>query len=88
MSLFSRWIKILLIFFPWKFLKDYFRLLSMLKLPIFLDSIGTVLVGIMAGPWAGGLTGLLPNCPMLMLLGLRINVISKFEMCSDPIIEL
>lgn len=37
------------------------QLVSMLKLPIFLDSIGTVLVGIMAGPWAGGLTGLLTN---------------------------
>lgn len=37
------------------------QLVSLLKLPIFLDSIGTVLVGIMAGPWAGGLTGLLTN---------------------------
>lgn len=37
------------------------QLVSMLKLPIFLDSIGTVLVGVLAGPWAGGLTGLLTN---------------------------
>lgn len=37
------------------------QLVSMLKLPIFLDSIGTVLVGLVAGPWAGGLTGLLTN---------------------------
>lgn len=37
------------------------QLVSMLKLPIFLDSIGTVLVGLLAGPWAGGLTGLLTN---------------------------
>ena len=28
-----------------------------LKLPIYLDSIGTVLVGAIAGPWAGALTG-------------------------------
>ena len=37
------------------------QLVSLLKLPIFLDSIGTILVGILAGPWAGGLTGLLTN---------------------------
>lgn len=37
------------------------QLVSMLKLPIFLDSIGTVLVGLLAGPWAGGLTGLFTN---------------------------
>ena len=30
-----------------------------LRLPIYLDSIGTVLVGVLAGPWAGALTGLL-----------------------------
>src|SRR6187551_1324790 len=32
-----------------------------LRLPIYLDSIGTVLVGVLAGPWAGALTGLLSN---------------------------
>lgn len=32
-----------------------------LKLPVYLDSIGTVLVGVLAGPWAGALTGLLAN---------------------------
>ena len=32
-----------------------------LKLPIYMDSIGTVLVGVLAGPWAGALTGLLAN---------------------------
>jgi hypothetical protein len=32
-----------------------------LRLPIYLDSIGTVLVGALAGPWAGALTGLLAN---------------------------
>jgi hypothetical protein len=36
-------------------------LVSLLKLPIYLDSIGTVLVGVLAGPWAGALTGLLSN---------------------------
>jgi energy-coupling factor transport system substrate-specific component len=32
-----------------------------LKVPLYLDSIGTVLVGVLAGPWAGALTGLLSN---------------------------
>jgi len=37
------------------------QMVSLLKLPIFLDSIGTILVGVLAGPLAGGLTGLLTN---------------------------
>ncbi len=37
------------------------QLLIILKLPIYLDSIGTVLVGALAGPWAGALTGALTN---------------------------
>lgn len=36
-------------------------LVVFLRLPIYLDSIGTVLVGVLAGPWAGALTGLLAN---------------------------
>ena len=32
-----------------------------LKIPIYLDSIGTILVGALAGPFAGALTGLLSN---------------------------
>jgi hypothetical protein len=32
-----------------------------LKIPIYLDSIGTILVGALAGPIAGGVTGLLSN---------------------------
>jgi hypothetical protein len=34
---------------------------SVLKLPIYLDSIGTILVGVLAGPIAGALTGILSN---------------------------
>lgn len=30
-------------------------------LPLYLDSIGTVLVGVLVGPWAGALTGFLSN---------------------------
>jgi energy-coupling factor transport system substrate-specific component len=37
------------------------QLIYALKIPLYLDSIGTVLVGVLAGPWAGALTGLLAN---------------------------
>ena len=36
-------------------------LVSVLGLPIFLDSIGTVLVAVICGPWAGLVTGLVSN---------------------------
>ena len=36
-------------------------LTAFLRLPLYLDSVGTVLVGALAGPWAGALTGLLSN---------------------------
>ena len=32
-----------------------------LRLPLYLDSVGTILVGALAGPWAGALTGVLAN---------------------------
>src|SRR5919109_3463809 len=34
---------------------------SALKLPLFLDSIGTVLAGLLAGPWVAGIAGLITN---------------------------
>lgn len=37
------------------------QLIYTLKVPLYLDSIGTVLVGVVAGPWAGALTGLIAN---------------------------
>lgn len=37
------------------------EIVVLLKLPIYLDSIGTVLVAAVAGPWAGALTGALSN---------------------------
>lgn len=40
------------------------------KVPLYMDSIGTVLVGALAGGWAGALTGLLSN----MIWGLLGNV--------------
>ena len=37
------------------------QLTIILKVPIYLDSIGTVLVGALVGPWAGAVTGGLAN---------------------------
>ena len=34
---------------------------SALKLPLFLDTIGTILAAVLLGPWLGALTGLLSN---------------------------
>ncbi len=36
-------------------------LASALKLPLFLDTIGTILAAVLLGPWLGALTGLLSN---------------------------
>lgn len=68
------------------------QLVSLLKLPIFLDSIGTVLVGILAGPLAGGLTGLLTNliwglisspvaaafAPVAMMIGIVAGLCARY----------
>ncbi len=45
-----------------------------LKLPIYLDSIGTILVGVLAGPLAGALTGILANLIWGYLLPAPIGV--------------
>jgi len=37
------------------------QLVLAVKVPLYLDSIGTVLVGILAGPWAGAVTGFLSS---------------------------
>lgn len=37
------------------------QIVSMLKLPVYMDCIGTVMVGAVCGPWAGALTGALSN---------------------------
>jgi len=39
-----------------------------LKLPVYLDSIGTILVGVLAGPIAGAATGLLSNLAWTFML--------------------
>jgi energy-coupling factor transport system substrate-specific component len=37
------------------------QIVVLLRLPVYLDSIGTVIVAVIAGPWAGALTGTLSN---------------------------
>jgi len=68
------------------------QIVSTLKLPIFLDSIGTVLVAVLAGPWAGGLTGLLSNliwglisdpvaaafAPVALIIGVVAGLCAKY----------
>lgn len=70
------------------------QLVSLLKLPIFLDSIGTVLVALLAGPWAAALTGLLSNliwglvsdpvaaafAPVAMVIGLVAGLLAQAGM--------
>jgi len=41
---------------------------SALKVPVYLDSIGTILVGVLAGPLAGAATGLLSNLAWTFVL--------------------
>lgn len=38
-----------------------YQMSTILKLPIFVDQIGTILVSMIAGPWVGMVTGLLSN---------------------------
>jgi len=38
-----------------------FQIANVLRLPIFLDTIGTILIGVVAGPWVAPLAGLITN---------------------------
>ncbi|WP_053368552.1 ECF transporter S component [Bacillus sp. FJAT-27245] len=38
-----------------------FQLTNVLRLPIFLDTIGTILIGVIAGPWVALVAGLVTN---------------------------
>jgi hypothetical protein len=51
------------------------QLIKTLRLPIYLDSIGTVLTGALFGPWVGLLTGLLSNT-IWTLIGLDAYALS------------
>lgn len=43
--------------------------IQVLNLPLFLDTIGTVLVALLAGPWVAAVTGILTN----IVIGLTMN---------------
>ena len=67
------------------------QIASTLSLPIFLDSIGTMLIALLAGPWVAALTGLLTNliwglisdpvaaafAPVAMVIGLVSGLLAR-----------
>ncbi|WP_265693590.1 ECF transporter S component [Providencia rustigianii] len=67
------------------------QLSSMLKLPIFLDSIGTLICALLAGPWVAVFSGLLTNLlwglisspiaaaftPVAMMIGLSAGLLAR-----------
>ena len=69
------------------------QLASLLKLPVYLDTIGTMLTAILAGPWVGAVTGLLSNVvtgianpvnfwfiPVNIIVGLVVGFLSRKDM--------
>ncbi|MDH5161662.1 ECF transporter S component [Heyndrickxia oleronia] len=50
-----------------------YQLSTILKLPVFVDQIGTIMVSMIAGPWIGLLTGLLGNVVNGMLNPIAIG---------------
>jgi len=56
-----------------------------LKLPIYLDSIGTILVGVLAGPLAGALTGILSNLIWQYAPGIGGSNIGPFAVTAGVI---
>lgn len=70
------------------------QLVSMMKLPIFLDSIGTILAALLMGPWVGMATGLCTNlfwgvfsgpiaaafAPVSMVIGLSVGLLARYGM--------
>src|SRR5947199_167321 len=55
---------------------------QVLKLPIYLDSIGTILVGVLAGPIAGALTGILANLIWQYAPGIGRGTIGPFAVVA------
>ncbi len=58
---------------------------TVLKLPIYLDSIGTILVGVLAGPIAGALTGILSNLIWQYAPGIGGGSIGPFAITAGVI---
>ncbi|MDO4565857.1 MAG: ECF transporter S component [Oscillospiraceae bacterium] len=68
------------------------QLASLLKLPVYLDTIGTMLTAILSGPWVGAVTGLLTNIvtgianpvnfwfiPVNVIVGLVVGFLSRAD---------
>lgn len=66
---------------------------SLLKLPVYLDTIGTMLTAILSGPWVGAVTGLVTNIvtgianpvnfwfiPVNVIVGLVVGYLSRKDM--------
>ncbi|MDQ3870192.1 MAG: ECF transporter S component [Chloroflexota bacterium] len=62
-----------------------FTVQTVLKLPIYLDSIGTILVGVLAGPLAGALTGILSNLIWQYAPGIGGGSIGPFAITAGVI---
>lgn len=58
---------------------------TVLKLPIYLDSIGTILVGVLAGPLAGALTGAASNLIWQYAPGIGGGTIGPFAITAAVI---
>jgi hypothetical protein len=58
---------------------------TVLKLPIYLDSIGTILVGVLAGPIAGAATGVLSNLIWQYAPGIGGGTIGPFAITAGVI---
>jgi hypothetical protein len=58
---------------------------TVLKLPIYLDSIGTILVGVLAGPIPGALTGILSNLIWQYAPGIGGGTIGPFAIVAGVI---
>jgi hypothetical protein len=58
---------------------------TVLKLPIYLDSIGTILVGVLAGPIPGALTGILANLIWQYAPGIGGGTIGPFAVTAGVI---
>jgi energy-coupling factor transport system substrate-specific component len=73
------------------------QIVAWLKLPLFLDSIGTVLVGILAGPIAGAIVGTLGNLiwglildpvaaaffPVALVIGLVAGLCARYGLFAN-----
>ncbi len=58
---------------------------TVLKLPVYLDSIGTILVGVLAGPVPGALTGILANLIWQYAPGIGGGTIGPFAITAGVI---